>query len=118
MGGDDVVVTYTVRVGVCRDHAPSQRCVSLPTSASLSSRFLRQYIGPGTYYCHAESLSHDTTYFPMPARMFESMFCRGSYIRVNVIIGIRTTLSGVVRIVFDLLPSEVFKYNNFLDIGR
>ena len=40
-------------------------------------------------------LSQDTTYFRMSARTFESMLGRSSKIRVKVIGGMRTTLSGV-----------------------
>ena len=50
-------------------------------------------ISPGTDLPR-ECLSHDTTYFLMSARTFEIMLWRGSNIRVNVIGGTRTTLSG------------------------
>ena len=50
-------------------------------------------IGPGTAY-YFSCLSHDTTYFGMSARTLESTLWRGSNIRVKVIGGTRTTLSG------------------------
>ena len=61
----------------------------------FSSNRVRFCIGAGIgLILSRECLSHDTTYFRMSARTFEYMLWRGSNICVNVIGGIRTTLSG------------------------
>ena len=57
-------------------------------------RFAISTNGPGTaYYFHAYVWA-TTTYFPMSARTLESMLWRGLNIRMKVIGGTRTTLSG------------------------
>ena len=49
-------------------------------------------IGPGSgLLLSRECLSHVTTYIPTFVRTLESMLCRGSNIRVEVIGGTRTT---------------------------
>ena len=65
-------------------------------SNNLISKQLYYFIiGPGTGLLHShECLSHATTFFGTPARTFERILWRGSNIRVEVIGGRRTTLSG------------------------
>ena len=75
--------------GMCA--ATLERNVLIFGRVELDRRYWSGYTG---LLLSREYLSHDTTYFRMSARAFESMLWRGSNIRVKVIGGIRTTLSG------------------------
>ena len=63
------------------------KAIGIPIEVSQSVNYWSGY----RLLLSRECLSHVTTYFRLSARTFESILCRGSNIRVNVIGGTRTT---------------------------